>query len=89
MDVSTIGQEERRPGRRVGAGQLGDAVARVGDRWSLLILHALLDGPSRFSDLSAAVPGIAPNILSDRLRRLEGAGVVVSEPYSWRPVRLD
>jgi DNA-binding HxlR family transcriptional regulator len=61
---------------------------RVGDRWSLLLVEALLDGPRRFGELSSAVSAIAPNILTDRLRRLERAGIVVTEPYSSRPVRL-
>jgi DNA-binding HxlR family transcriptional regulator len=47
------------------------ALERVGDRWSLLLVEALLDGPKRFNELGEAVPGIAPNILTDRLRRLE------------------
>ena len=64
------------------------ALGRVGDRWSFLIVDALLDGPQRFNDLAAAVAGIAPNILTERLRRLEREGVVVSRRYSERPVRL-
>ena len=64
------------------------ALERVGDRWSLLIVEALLDGPRRFNDLGTAVAGIAPNILTDRLRRLERAGVIVGQRYSERPVRL-
>ena len=47
------------------------ALERVGDRWSLLLVEALLDGPRRFGELGDALPGIAPNILTDRLRRLE------------------
>src|ERR1019366_6004278 len=50
---------------------LGAALDRVGDRWSLLLVERLLDGPARFNDLLSGVPGIAPNILSERLRRLE------------------
>ncbi len=65
------------------------AVERVGDRWSLLIVEALLDGPRRFNDLAEAVSGIAPNILTDRLRRLEREGVVVARPYQDRPPRMD
>lgn len=67
---------------------LDRALERVGDRWSLLIVEALLDGPRRFNDLGSAVAGIAPNILTDRLRRLERAGVIVGQRYSERPVRL-
>ena len=63
------------------------ALDRVGDRWSLLLVEALLDGPRRFGDLGEALPGIAPNILTDRLRRLERAGIVRSSPYQERPTR--
>jgi len=68
---------------------LDGALSRVGDRWSFLIVEALLDGPRRFNDLADAVPGIAPNILTDRLRRLEREGVVVSRAYQERPPRQD
>lgn len=67
---------------------LADAVERVGDRWTLLIVDALLDGPRRFNDLLEAVPGIAPNILSSRLKHLEREAVVLATPYSRRPPRF-
>lgn len=68
---------------------LGAALDRVGDRWSLLVVEALLDGPRRFGELGDAVTGIAPNILTDRIRRLERAGIVVATPYSRRPPRME
>ena len=64
------------------------ALERVGDRWSLLLVEALLDGPRRFNELGDVVTGIAPNILSDRLRRLERGRIVVATPYQERPQRL-
>jgi DNA-binding HxlR family transcriptional regulator len=64
------------------------AVARVGDRWTLLLVSALLDGPRRFNDLVDDVGGIAPNVLSQRLRQLEHNGIVVATPYSTRPPRF-
>lgn len=67
---------------------LAAALQRVGDRWSLLLVEALLGGPRRFGELAEAVPGIAPNILSDRLRRLEHERVVRATPYSERPPRF-
>ena len=70
------------------ASPLADALARVGDRWTLLVVEALLDGPRRFGDLQAALPGIAPNILTARLRGLEREGLVVAERYSERPPRF-
>ena len=62
------------------------AVERVGDRWVLLIVAGLLDGPRRFGDLGDGL-GVAPNILTARLRQLADDGLVVARPYSERPVR--
>ena len=67
---------------------LAAALERVGDRWTLLIVEALLDGPRRFGDLLETVDGIAPNILTQRLRHLEREAVVLSRPYSERPPRM-
>jgi len=67
---------------------LEEAVARVGDRWTLLLVSALLDGPRRFNDLVDDLGGIAPNVLSQRLRQLEHHGVLVATPYSTRPPRF-
>lgn len=52
----------------------------IGDRWTLLIVRELiLRGPSRYTDLRNGLPGIASNLLADRLRELEHAGVVTRE----------
>jgi DNA-binding HxlR family transcriptional regulator len=64
------------------------AAERVGDRWTLLIVHALLAGPRRFGEVAEALPGIASNVLSQRLKRLEADGLVVSSAYSARPPRF-
>ena len=66
---------------------LAEALASVGDRWTLLVVEVLLEGPRRFNDLLAAIGGIAPNILSQRLRHLERQRLVVAQPYSERPPR--
>jgi DNA-binding HxlR family transcriptional regulator len=71
-----------------GNAALGEAVSRVGDRWTLLIVDALLDGPRRFTDLQAAL-GLAPNVLTARLRHLETDGLVVAAPYSQKPARYE
>ena len=52
------------------------ALDLVGERWALLVVRELLLGPKRFTDLRAGLPGASPNVLSQRLRELEGAGVV-------------
>jgi DNA-binding HxlR family transcriptional regulator len=67
---------------------LAAALDVVGDRWTMLVVEALLDGPRRFGDLQDAVPGIAPNILSTRLRQLEAQTLVVATPYCERPLRV-
>jgi DNA-binding HxlR family transcriptional regulator len=67
---------------------LAEAAARVGDRWTLLIVESLLDGPLRFADFAERI-GIATNILSQRLKRLEQDAVVVAQPYSERPPRFE
>ena len=71
----------------IAASPLAEALARVGDRWTLLVVEALLSGPCRFNDLLGQLPGIAANILSDRLKRLEREGLLVARPYSERPPR--
>jgi DNA-binding HxlR family transcriptional regulator len=77
-----------RQGSPPSARGLTEAVGRIGDRWSLLVVDALVEGPRRWRDLREALPGIAPNVLADRLRRLERDGVVASSPYSQRPLRV-
>ncbi len=67
---------------------LADALTTIGDRWTLLVIAALLDGPRRFGDLQSEVGGIAPNVLTQRLRGLERNALVVARPYSERPPRF-
>ena len=54
-----------------GSSPLAEALARVGDRWTLLVVEALPGGPQRLNDLLGQIPGIAANILSERLKRLK------------------
>jgi DNA-binding HxlR family transcriptional regulator len=70
------------------ASPLADALARVGDRWTLLVVAALLDGPRRFNELQDELGGIAPNVLSARLKHLTEQALLVAEPYSRRPPRF-
>jgi DNA-binding HxlR family transcriptional regulator len=67
---------------------LADALARVGDRWTLLVVAALLDGPRRFNELQDELEGIAPNVLSARLKALGEQALVVAQLYSERPPRF-
>jgi DNA-binding HxlR family transcriptional regulator len=70
------------------ASPLADALARVGDRWTLLVVAALLDGERRFNELQEELAGIAPNVLSARLKLLAEQALIVSRPYSERPPRF-
>src|SRR5205823_2044256 len=55
---------------------LARALDLVGERWALLVIRDLLVGPRRFSDLRQGLPRIPTNVLADRLKELEEAGVV-------------
>ena len=59
----------------------------VGDKWSLLVVRDLLHGKSTYGELLGSPEGIPTNILADRLRRLEEAGIIVSSVYQDHPVR--
>jgi DNA-binding HxlR family transcriptional regulator len=52
------------------------ALDHIGERWALLVVRDLLLGPKRFTDLRAGLPHVSPDVLSQRLRELEQAGVV-------------
>ena len=63
------------------------ALDLVGDRWTLLVLRDLLRGRSRFGELLDSPEGIPTNILADRLKRLEAAGIIDSMAYQNNPPR--
>jgi DNA-binding HxlR family transcriptional regulator len=66
-----------------------DVAARlVGDRWSLRLVGAMLDGDRTFGELAGQVNGIAPTILTARLRTLQRVGLLTATPYERRPVRM-
>jgi DNA-binding HxlR family transcriptional regulator len=68
-------------------GPLADALALVGDRWSLAVVAQLVHGPQRFNELADALAPIARTVLSDRLRKLEVGGIIVKRQYSENPPR--
>jgi DNA-binding HxlR family transcriptional regulator len=67
---------------------LAHALAAVGDRWTLLVVAALLDGPRRFGELQQQIHGVAPNVLTARLRALEREALVIARRYTDRPPRF-
>jgi DNA-binding HxlR family transcriptional regulator len=66
-----------------------EAVELIGARWTGAILHVLMRGRTRYADLRASVPEISDRMLSERLRELEQAGIVVREVSADPPVRVD
>ena len=62
----------------------------IGERWTVLLLRdLLLHGPRRFQDFQTSLPGVAPNILSARLKAMEDDGLLQRVPYSERPLRVE
>jgi DNA-binding HxlR family transcriptional regulator len=62
----------------------------IGERWTILLLRdLLLEGPRRFQDFQASLPGVAPNILSARLKAMEEGGLIGRQLYSERPPRVE
>ena len=59
----------------------------VGDKWSLLVVRDLLHGKRTYGELADSPERIPTNILADRLKRLEAAGIIGSTPYQKRPTR--
>jgi DNA-binding HxlR family transcriptional regulator len=59
----------------------------LGDRWTLLVVRDLFLGKTRFGDLLASPEHIPTNILADRLKRLQAAGLIEAVPYSQHPPR--
>lgn len=77
-------------GRSEGAGcPIAHTAALIGDRWTPLIVRDLAPGCRRFIELQRSLEHISPKTLSDRLRRLEDAGVVTRACFAEKPPRVD
>jgi len=61
----------------------------VGERWTLLIVRDLLGGPRRFQDFHTSLPGIAPALLSERLKAMEEHGLIARRIYTEHPPRAE
>jgi DNA-binding HxlR family transcriptional regulator len=78
--------------RRVAAGHacpVERALAVVGAKWTLLILHNLMEGPRRFGELERLIVGASPKMLTARLRELEQLGLVNRTVYAEVPPRVE
>lgn len=66
---------------------ISNALDIVGDKWTLLVIRDLFLGKAQYRELVDSPEGIPTNLLADRLKRLEAAGVLSKSPYQERPVR--
>jgi DNA-binding HxlR family transcriptional regulator len=67
---------------------MANAARMLGDRWTLVILRDLADGPMRFTELENSSEGISPRTLADRLRLMESAGLITRESFREIPPRV-
>jgi len=81
--------DDAAPGVLRSACPVACALDVVGDRWTLLVVRDLLRGKKRFGEFAASSEGIPTNILAERLKRLERAGLIVATPYSAHPPRSE
>lgn len=64
------------------------AIELIGRRWTGGVIRILLPGPRRFNELLAAIPGISDRLLTERLRELEGEGIITRHVEAGSPVRV-
>ena len=67
---------------------IANAARQLGDRWTLVLLRDLAEGPLRFSELQGAADGISPRTLADRLREMEAQNLVHRESFREIPPRV-
>lgn len=61
----------------------------LGKRWTGLMIQVLRSGPQRFKDISESIPGMSDRMLSERLKELEVAGILIRDVYPETPVRIE
>jgi DNA-binding HxlR family transcriptional regulator len=72
-----------------GHSELRSVLDRVGDKWSVLVIVLLAEGPTRYSEVHRVLPGISQRMLTLTLRNLERDGLVVRTVYAEVPPRVD
>lgn len=78
---------EKTEGFRRSACPVANTLDLIGDKWSLLVIRDMIHGKSTYGELQDSPENIPTNILADRLKRLEEAGIIVRSVYQERPVR--
>lgn len=65
------------------------ALATIANKWTVLVVNSLQDGPQRFGDLRGGVGGISAKVLTEQLRALEREGIVARQSYAESPPRVE
>jgi DNA-binding HxlR family transcriptional regulator len=81
--------EDTRPARESCCSAYHAAIELIGKRWTGAIVFVLLDGPLRFSEVKVLVPDLSDRLLSERLKELEGEGIVERRPSEGVPMRIE
>lgn len=84
-----VEQEVRRIFHNTEDCPIRDVLAQIGDKWSVLILFALVDGPDRFNSIKSRVVNISQRMLTQTLRGLEREGYVSRTVYPEVPVKVE
>jgi DNA-binding HxlR family transcriptional regulator len=61
----------------------------LGKRWTGLLIRVLLNGPKRFKEISEMIPGMSDRMITERIKELEAAGILVRHVYPEVPVRIE
>lgn len=61
----------------------------LGKRWTGLIIRVLMNGPMRFKDISAKIPGMSDRMLTERFKELEQQGIINRHVYPEMPIRIE
>jgi DNA-binding HxlR family transcriptional regulator len=86
----TVGAQPSREDRFVrSVCPISNGLDVFGDKWTLLIIRDLMLGKCRYQDLLSSPERVASNILADRLKKMEGEGLVVRRAYQQKPVRYE
>ena len=92
MLMNPCGQRQRArrdPARQERARPIRDILARIGDKWSLLVIATLHEGRLRFGELLGHIPGISQRMLTLTVRQLERDGIVTRTVYPEVPPRVE
>ena len=89
MVTRAISQRRPKGPRKPEGCAVEGALAVVGSKWTLVVLHYLMDGAKRFSDLERRIPAASPKMLTMRLRELEGLGLLTRTIHAEVPPRVE